>query len=192
MLAFPLPACLKNIKWMPQNKLQLVFVELRQPRITLKPVNKADNVRSKGKKANPTSCLGRHRVKWDYYRELLCLAVCDRAGEDRWVPAGQVQRWWRAIQGQDHRRGQRAHCPRGQNEPGLHDEAEGTYLGTITTICHRSTPHLGQLHICFGFKYFSMLNWTCLVQLSQPRGLVGGVYTFWEFLIGSVYTRLAQ
>ena len=45
---------------------------------------------------------------------------------------------------------------------------------------------LGQICTnCFGCKYFSVLNWSCLVQLSQPRGPECWVCTFWEYYICS-------
>ena len=45
-------------------------------------------------------------------------------------------------------------------------------------------PDLGHIRNCFGFKYLSVLNWSCLVQLRQPRGPECRFCIFWEYLIG--------
>lgn len=49
---------------------------------------------------------------------------CISPREDRWVPAGQVSRGWREVQGQADRHRWRLGCQRRQDVPGLHDETK--------------------------------------------------------------------
>ena len=70
----------------------------------------------------------------------------------------------------------------------LPEEEEEQETGQGTKVLRRRSlwlwcallAELGQSCDCFGFKYFPVLDWSCLVQLSWPRGQEGRGLHFWR------------